>query len=217
MTDNATTTQASMQSSQPRDTRRQLADAARQWTLTVIASIARETATPMVTRPAWPGARSTFEYAEPAAGIAIARQLEVAARYQVRRYIKHAREAGLSWQQIGAALGITGGGDGVAQAIAEAAFDYAAGPTDNWRGYDQSFAWTCQACGQGIQDRGPYHGPRDAERGHADGCEHQAATVAAWDAQWAADDDDPGASGPGPRPEPDNDADFDRQVERGEA
>ena len=123
-----------------------------------IANISREIGTPVVRRPAYPAARSTFEYAEPAARIGIARQVELAARYETRQYIKHAREAGLGWREIGAALGITGGGDGVAESIAEAAFEYSAG-TGGWN-YDASFTWTCPACGKTIHDRGPYDGPR---------------------------------------------------------
>ena len=166
------------------ETRKQRTTMARQWAVTVVTRIARETGARILTRRPWPGAASTFEYAEPGAGIAIARAVELAARSEARQYIKYARADGQSWQQIGAALGITGGGVGVGASIAEAAYEYAVGPRDTWNS-DPSFAWTCPACGQGIHDRGPYDGPRDAERGHADGCGRLAATVAAWDAQWA--------------------------------
>jgi hypothetical protein len=61
-----------------------------------------------VQAPPWPGASFTEEQPEPGAGIRIALALERAARAGVRVYIARAREAGMSWHEVGGALGVAG-------------------------------------------------------------------------------------------------------------
>ena len=48
------------------------------------------------------------EQPEPGAGIRIALALERAARAGVRVFIARAREAGMSWHEVGEALGVAG-------------------------------------------------------------------------------------------------------------
>ena len=69
---------------------------------------------------------------EPIAGVRAAYEIERAARHVGRDYIRHAREAGHSWHDIGAALNITSGRDREtgAESISEAAFTYATGSPD---------------------------------------------------------------------------------------
>lgn len=62
---------------------------------------------------------------ELAAGMAVARATELAARRRARDYIKDAREAGMTWQEIGAVLGLVEGGDVVGDSLGECAFSYA--------------------------------------------------------------------------------------------
>jgi hypothetical protein len=117
-------------------------------------------------------------YAEPAAGLRIARALEHAAVRVVRDYIRDARVAGLWWHEIGGALGLGPDAKERGQALGEAAFGYAAGGSSlSWRA---SFGWTCPACGQSVTDRGPSEpNPQDCDDGHVDGCERLAVGVAA--------------------------------------
>jgi hypothetical protein len=118
-------------------------------------------------------------YAEPAAGLRIARALEHAAARVARDYIRHARRTEVSWHEIGAALGLGPDANERGQALGEAAFGYAAGESGlPWRA---SFGWTCPACGQSVTDRGPYEpNPEDNQDGHADGCARLAAGAAAY-------------------------------------
>ena len=151
-----------------------------------VLSIAQRAGVPVVTRPVWPGVSSEMTAAaEPSAGIRIAVTLRDAAERVTRDYIRWAREAGLSWQETAAALDLGAGAKERGQALSEAAFGYATGggPGDgDWRPW---FAWTCQACGQHITDRGPYKGhPQDRESGHAGGCERLAAEITAY-REWA--------------------------------
>lgn len=146
--------------------------------------IARQAGAELRQRPALPGAASTISYAEPGTGLAAARALELAAIRQAKDYVRHAREDGMSWRDIGAALGVgadSGGGS------AGAAYDYAAGDAagrPSWS-YDRSFRWICPSCDGAIRDQGPEGGrPEDAEPGHAAGCGRLAATSAAYDAAW---------------------------------
>lgn len=107
-----------------------------------------------------------------------------------RDYIKAARQDGMSWHQIGGVLGLTADTDN-GGTIADAAFDFAAGdPNSHYaRTYGRSFPWRCPACHGLVSDHGPYGGPYDDEPGHQDGCQRLAATIAAWDAQWAEEED----------------------------
>ena len=58
------------------------------------------------TRPLYPGAEAMTIDVEPLAGARTARDLEWGARTVARDYIRQAREAGHSWDQIGRALGV---------------------------------------------------------------------------------------------------------------
>jgi hypothetical protein len=152
-----------------------------------VLSIAQQAGVPIMIRPVWPGASSEMTTAaEPSAGIRIAVTLRKAAERVTRDYIRWAREAGLSWHETAAALDLGAGAKERGQALSEAAFEYATGGgTGDWD-WPPSFAWTCQACGQHITDRGPYKGhPEDRESGHAGGCERLAAEITAYH-EWAS-------------------------------
>ena len=68
--------------------------------------LAYMTGAQIIEAPPWPGASFTEEQPEPGAGIRIALALERAARAGVRVFIQRAREAGMSWAQVGEALGV---------------------------------------------------------------------------------------------------------------
>src|SRR5262249_33873491 len=107
-----------------------------------------------------------------------------------REYLRQAREAGHSWDQIGHTLGVAPGADAdqAGLTVAEAAYTYAAGRPDTeapWR--PRSFLWTCRSCDQAISDRGLIAGPADAARGHAGNCPRLTAATAEWDAGWEAE------------------------------
>ncbi len=153
--------------------------------------LARDSGAGLVTRPmSSSDKQQTIRDAEPLAGARAARDLELAARRTARDYIRQAREAGHSWDQIGDTLGTIPGGDAgqTAMTAGEAAYTYAAGRPDTeapWR--PRSFTWTCRSCDQAISDRGLTAGPADDELGHADGCPRLAAAVAEWNAGLDAD------------------------------
>ena len=125
---------------------------------------------------------------EPLDRLAASRQLELAAREQTVGYVRAAREAGYSWQDIGTAMELALDGDAqqAGDNVAEAAFTYAAGHpgTKMARSYGRYVTWTCGACDGLIRDHGLCDGPAEDERGHAGNCPRLAATVAAWDAEW---------------------------------
>lgn len=151
--------------------------------------LARDTGATIVSRPAFRGAQSTVQDIEPLAGLRAARDLELGARYNTRNYVRDAREAGHTWQEIGEAMEVTPNGEAelAGDTIAEAAYSYAAGRPDSdaaWR-YGRSFTWRCASCDGVISDKGPFDGPVDSEPGHADDCTRRAAAIAAWDAESA--------------------------------
>jgi hypothetical protein len=114
------------------------------------------------------------------AGVQAAVALKHAARKLSLDYVRHAREDGHSWQDIGVALGFSEDPEAGISA-AEAAYTYAAGTTPAWH----SFVWVCPQCRATIIDRGPEAGhPVDCEEGHADGCSRLAAAVTVWTASW---------------------------------
>jgi hypothetical protein len=80
----------------------------------------------IVQAPPWPGASFTGEQREPGAGIRIALALERAA-HGVRVYIARAREAGMSWHEVGGALGVAELAQERGTSVAEAAWEYAPG------------------------------------------------------------------------------------------
>jgi hypothetical protein len=165
-------------------------DAARNTVRNATYTIARDTGAAIITRPAYPGSDRTVRTVEPLAGLATARDLELAARATALDHIRQAREAGHSWHEIGAAMNIKPNGDPqqTGDTIAEAAYTYAAGHPDTERArlYGRSVAWTCQACDNTIYDRGLDNGPADDEHGHAPNCPRLEATIAARDAEWEA-------------------------------
>jgi hypothetical protein len=112
-------------------------------------------------------------------GIRAAARLELAARLQLRDYIRYARQDGLGWHEIGALLDLGAEAADRGLPLDEAAFRFAAsqpaGP-----GQAATFTWTCRACGQCISDRGPgHHHPAGDEPGHATGCARLAAAAEA--------------------------------------
>ena len=156
-----------------------------------IVRMARTTGTPVHERPVSPGASSTFRYADPAAGMRYARILADAARHAEHQYIKHGREDGMTWHQIGEALNLTHRAEERGAPLAEVAFEYAAGAEHALPWETLTFCWRCQSCGQHVGDRGPYNGhPADNEHGHTDGCQRLTAAVAAWEASWAELDEE---------------------------
>lgn len=155
-------------------------------------NLARDAGASAITRPLFHGADTTVQDIEPLAGMRAAREIELGARHTAHGYIRAAREAGHSWHEIGTALGLTPGADAdqAGQTVGEAAYTYAAGRPDaeTARQYGRSFAWTCRSCDRVVSDHGLCNGPAEDERGHAEGCQRLAATVAAAEAEWAAAD-----------------------------
>ena len=173
-----------------REAREKAVYAARQAARRAVIDLVRGQGAQVISRPAFRGARSSIQDVEPLAGLRAAREIELGARFSARNYVRDAREAGYSWQEIGAALDLAPGeeADLAGGTIAEAAYSYAAGSPDTetaWR-YGRSFSWTCGSCQGLISDHGLCNGPADDERGHADDCARLAATIAAWDAEWEA-------------------------------
>ena len=156
--------------------------AARAAVRTAAHTIALTAGSSIITRPICPGAETTAQDVEPLAGASAVREIELAPRQAARRYIRDAREAGYTWHQIGQALGLKSGSARrqIGETIAEAAYDYTAGPadTETARRYGRTFVWTCTTCGKTVSDRGLCNGPADDEHGHAEHCTRLAATFA---------------------------------------
>ncbi len=175
-----------------REAREKAVSAARRAARRAAIDLARDEGAQVISRPAFRGAQATIQDVEPLAGLRAAREVELGARHGARNYIRDAREAGNTWQDIGTALDLTPGGEaGLAGGTtAEAAYSYAAGSpdTETARRYGRSFSWRCGSCEGLISDHGLCDGPADDERGHADDCARLAATIAAWDAESAAFD-----------------------------
>lgn len=152
--------------------------------------LARDHGAQVVTRPMYSSsAEPTVSDIEPLAGARAAMDIEAAASRATWDYIRQAREAGSSWDQIGRALGLgeqdpdADHGDATA---ADAAYTRAAGRPDTeapWR--PRQFWWICRSCDQQILDQGIVSGPAEDERGHAGNCARLAADAAAWDAEAA--------------------------------
>jgi hypothetical protein len=175
-----------------REAREKAVSAARRAARRAAIDLARDQGAQVIRRPAFRGAQTAIQDVEPLAGLRAAREVELGARFSTRSYIRDAREAGHTWQQIGTALDLTPGGEAdlAGDTIAEAAYSYAAGSpdTETARRYGRSFSWTCGSCEGLISDHGLCSGPADDERGHADDCARLAATIAARDAEAAAFD-----------------------------
>jgi hypothetical protein len=153
--------------------------------------LARDRGAKFITREAYRGCDMTIRDLEPLVGTRAARDIELGARHAAREYIRAAREAGHSWDQIGHALGITPNADAdqAGLTVAEAAFTYVAGNphADTAIRYGRSFVWRCRSCDQAISDRGLIAGPADDELGHAEDCPRLAAAIAEWNAGWEAE------------------------------
>jgi hypothetical protein len=167
------------------DERARASDAARR----ALIGLARDRGAEFITRPAYRGSDTTIRDLEPLAGARAARDIELGARRAAREYIRQAREAGHSWDQIGHALGMTPNADQTGLTVAEAAYTYAAGSpeTDTTIQYGRSFIWRCRSCNQAVSDRGLIAGPADDEPGHAQHCPRLAAAIAEWDTGWEAE------------------------------
>ena len=151
--------------------------------------LARDANAAIISQPLFPGAQSTIRDVEPLAGLRASRDLELGVRYTARYYVRNARAAGHTWQEIGEVMGVTPNGEPelAGDTTAETAYSYAAGSPDSetaWR-YGRLFAWRCASCEGVISDKGPFNHPADNEPGHADDCARLAAAVAAWDAETA--------------------------------
>jgi hypothetical protein len=153
--------------------------------------LARSDGAQTITRPLYPGAQTETTDLEPLAGARAARDLEYGARAAARDYLRQAREAGTTWEQIGQALGLTPNADAdqAGMTIGEAAYSYAAGSpyTSTAVRYGRSFTWHCPSCDQAIGDRGLIAGPADDELGHTDNCTRLTVAVAEWNAGWEAE------------------------------
>jgi hypothetical protein len=156
-----------------------------------VAGLARCRGAEFTTREADRGSGMTVRDLEPLTGACAARDIELGARHAARGYMRQAREAGHSWDQIGHALGVAPNADAdqAGLSVAEAAYTYAAGSpyTDTAMRYGRSFVWRCRSCDQAISDRGLIAGPADDEVGHGEDCPRLAAAVAEWDAGWEAE------------------------------
>jgi hypothetical protein len=153
--------------------------------------LARDRGAEFITREVYRDSDRTVRDLEPLAGARAARDIELGARHAAREYIRQAREAGHSWDQIGQALDVSPNADAdqAGLTVAEAAYTYAAGSpqTDTAIQYGRSFVWRCRSCEQVISDRGLIAGPADDEMGHAQDCPRLAAAIAEWDADWEAE------------------------------
>ena len=156
-----------------------------------VISLARNRGAELTIREADRHSGMTARDLEPLTGARAARDIELGARHAARDYIRQAREAGHSWDQIGHALGVAPNADAdqTGLSVAEAAYSYAAGSpyTDTAVRYGRSFTWRCRSCDQAISDRGLIAGPAGDELGHTGDCPRLAATVAEWDAGWEAE------------------------------
>jgi hypothetical protein len=119
--------------------------------------------------------------AKPLAGLRAAREVELAARYYACRFIREAREDGLTWGDISTALLLGPGAEEPGVSPAHVAYSYAVGDPelDSAARLSRVFPWECPVCSEVIRDRGPADGPADEEPGHAAGCARLAAAVAA--------------------------------------
>lgn len=126
---------------------------------------------------------------EPLAGLRAACHVEMASRRVAKEYIRAAREAGHTWDDIGRDLELELRAGtmtaNVSESLADTAYTYAVGPDpDTARYYGHSFAWTCQSCSSVIRDHGIANGPADDEEGHAEHCPRLTAAIDAWHAEW---------------------------------
>jgi hypothetical protein len=150
--------------------------------------IAQELGENLVKRPVFrdrPDLGMTTKDVEPLLGLDVTARLKRAAHLLSLDYVRYAREAGHSWQEIATALDLIDSA-GSEVGAAAAAYEYA---TRKSGGTWSSFAWVCPACRSTVVDRGPEAGhPADCEPGHQDGCSRLATAVVDWDASWGEED-----------------------------
>ena len=151
--------------------------------------LARDLGAATTSRPAYYGSPVSRPDVEPIAGLRAARHMELASHRVAREYIRAAREAGYSWQDIGHELEEElHAGNMTAHIndnIADTAYSYAVGPDpETARYYGQSFTWTCPSCTSIIRDHGLANGPADDEEGHAEHCVRLTAAIEARNAEW---------------------------------
>jgi len=124
----------------------------------------------------------TVREPEPLAGIRAAVAFEREHRRRCLGYIRYAREDGLTWREIGEALGFGSRPPDLDPAVRAYRYAVPGHAAADWT------TWTCPSCRQLVRDYGPELGPREAEQGHAGGCGRFAVTVRAWGAQWDEED-----------------------------
>lgn len=157
------------------------------WTIRqAVLKNARDAGTEIREKPSPALSSMTVYYAEPLAGIRMARTYEHAAARLAADYVTCARADGASWLEIGRALGLAGdsGYD-----VMTAAYEQSCG--SDGLGAPLPYWFTCGSCGEHVTDRGPYvASPLDQEEGHAEGCARFAEAVRGYRAQWEEDGDD---------------------------
>jgi hypothetical protein len=167
-----------------REAHEKAASIARHQVLSAVIHIVRQTGGKVVLRPvirSMPDSGSMTDV-EAAAGLTAARHVELAALRFAKDYIRHAREDGRTWHEIGIALGLGTHARNNYIPVAEAAYDHAAGRAGDElaQAIGRVFVWVCPVCDEVVGDRGPHNGPADDEAGHATGCPRLAAAIAAW-------------------------------------
>ena len=111
------------------------------------------------------------------------RQLEFAARGEVRVHVRRAREAGQLWHAVGSLVGLGAFANEGGVTVAEPAFDYAAGPRifNGW--FDAPvFPWNCPTAARRSATADPPADFAKTEAGYGDGCRRLAAAVTEWQA-----------------------------------
>jgi hypothetical protein len=122
-----------------------------------------------------------------AAALAIARQLEVAARAEAIAAIRRLRGEGRSWQVIASLLGFDSLPNGGVADPALLAFDYAAGLPRPPLFAAPQFLWECSECKETVSDGGPEGSAGQNQRGHRNSCNLLAAEIAKWNGRSADD------------------------------
>jgi hypothetical protein len=136
--------------------------------------------------PVWLGASIARRYAELLAEVRAAQVLPETAAMVGREQAERARGDGVTWEQIGEALGLDQGPDAASgYDLGIAAFERFTG--EPGPGYPGSFQFCCASCGEHITDHGPFDShPEGNEQGHAAGCVRLAADITGWRTQQEA-------------------------------